>query len=295
MTLKISSRGRSVSAALLFGLAGVCVSAAARADDLQVPLLNFNAPASTPQWIVTVEAMGGIAPRYPGASSYSFYGLPGFELRREDQPPRFSSPDDSFSFVVLHNDWFAVGPAGNWVGDRPVKNNPALFGMNSVDASIELGAFAEWTPLSFLRVRAEARKAVSGYDGWAFALNGDIWQKWGPVTLSIGPRLNFNNDQYATAFFSVNPWQAVVNQSIGGLLTPYNATGGLTSAGFTVAARYELSETWRLSAYGNYEVLTGSVANSPLVLHTGSRDQFSAGIEIAYRFRTGALAFLPTF
>lgn len=271
------------------------MGAAAQADDFQVPFLNFNAPPSTPQWIVTVEAMGGFAPSYPGASTSSFYGLPGVSLRREDQPPRFSSPDDSFSFVVLKNDWFAIGPAGNWVSDRPVKTNPALFGMNSVNASVEIGLFAEWTPLSFLRVRAEARKAVSGYDGWAFALNGDIWRTWGPLTLSVGPRLNFNNDQFATAFFSVNPWQAALNQSVGGLLTPYNATGGLTSAGLTVAARYQLSEAWRLSAFGNYEVLTGSVADSPVVIHTGSRDQFSAGLEIAYSFRTGALAFLPSF
>ncbi len=63
MTLKISSRGLSVSAAFLLGAIGfdvVGLGAAARADDLQLPLLNFNAPASTPQWIVTVEAMGGI-------------------------------------------------------------------------------------------------------------------------------------------------------------------------------------------------------------------------------------------
>ena len=291
--MKISSRGLSVSAALL--LSAIGMSAAARADDLQVPFLNFNAPASTPQWIVTVGGMGGIQPSYPGAKGYAFYGLPTLEFRREDQPARFSSPDDDFSFVVLHNDWFAVGPAGNWVNNRSVRNNLALYGMNSVDASIELGAFAEWTPLSFLRVRAEARKAVSGYDGWAFNLGGDVWQKWGPVTLSVGPRLNFNNDQYANAFFSVSPIQALVNQSIGGVLTPYNASGGLTSAGLTAAARYEVNEQWRVSVFGNYQVLTGSIANSPLVLRDGSRDQFTTGLEIAYHYRTGALSFLPTF
>ncbi len=285
---KLSLRALVLAATLVSG-------ASVRADDLQLPFLNTTPKDATPEWVVTLEAMGGVAPSYPGASTYSFYGLPGFELRRVDQPPRFSSPDDSFSFVVLHNDWFAVGPAGNWVGDRNVRSNPALFGMNDVSASIEVGAFAEWTPLSWMRVRGEARKAISGYDGWAFALNADVWQKWGPVTLSVGPRLNFNNDQYANAFFSVTPAQAALNQLGGGLLTPYNATGGLTSAGLTVAARYKLSETWRISAFGNYEVLTGSVANSPLVARTGSRDQFSAGLEIAYRFKTKELYWIPAF
>lgn len=288
MSVKLSLRGLTIAATVFSG-------AAAHADDLALPFLNTTPKDQTPAWVVTLDAMGGVAPAFPGAKTYSFYGLPGIELRRVDQPPRFSSPDDSFSFVVWHNDLFAVGPAGNWVSDRPVKNNAELFGLNSVNASIEIGAFAEWTPLSWMRVRAEARKAVTGYDGWAFALNADVWQKWGPLTLSIGPRLNFNNDQYASTFFSVNPFQAALNQLIGGQLTPYNASGGLTSAGFTVAGRYDINETWRVSAYGNYEVLTGSVANSPVVSFAGSRNQLSAGLEISYRFQTKELYWIPAF
>jgi outer membrane scaffolding protein for murein synthesis (MipA/OmpV family) len=53
-----------------------------------------------------------------------------------------------------------------------------------------------------------------------------------------------------------------------------------------VAARYDYSETWRVTAYGGYQALTGSVANSSIVEHTGSTNQFTLGLELAYRFRT---------
>ncbi|MGO8738945.1 MipA/OmpV family protein [Rhodoblastus sp.] len=285
--MKLSLRGLAFTASLLLSVPALAADLPSIKDAPDMP--------QTPDWIVTIGGTMGIQPSYPGARSYSFMGMPTLEFRREDQPPRFGSPDDDFSFVVLHNDWLAVGPAANYVNSRSVRDNPALYGMNGVDASIELGAFAEWTPLSFLRIRGEVRKAVTGYDGMAYALDGDLWKRFGQLTLSIGPRLNFNNDQYANSFFSVTPWQAALNQSAGGLLTPYRATGGLTSAGFTAAARYEVNEFWRVSVFGNYEVLTGSVADSPIAIHAGSRDQFTAGVEIAYHYRTGALSFLPTF
>lgn len=285
MGLKLSLRGLALAATL-------CSGAASAAD---LPSIKEAPIAPPPDWVVTFAPMVGVAPTYPGAKTYSFWGLPGFSLRRSDQPERFSSPDDSFSIALLHNDWFAAGAAGRWIGARDVGHNPALFGMNDVNFSIEVGGYAEINPVPWARVRGEIRKAVTGYDGWAASAIADLYQHFGPLTLSVGPRLEFGNNQYATSFFSVTPFQAALNQFAGGQLTPYNATGGLVAAGVVAAARYDINETWRVSAYGEYEALTGSVSNSPLVIHTGSRDQFSAGIEIAYRFHTNALGWLPAF
>jgi MipA family protein len=279
----------------LAGAAVVVSATAAHADEYNLPALITPPPGTTAEWIVDVSAMGGVAPSYPGAKTYSFFGLPGIDVRRADQPERFSAPDDSLSLAILKNDWFAVGPAGRWINDRNIKNNPELFGLYDVNAAIEIGGFAELTPTPWLRLRAEARKAVSGYDGWAFFLGGDVWHRWGNLTLSIGPRLDFGDSRYATAYFSVQPWQAALNQWAGGRLTAYNATGGLVDAGFTVAARYKLSDTWRASVYGTYQALTGSVADSPVATRAGSTNQFAAGIELRYSFVTKDLYWLPKF
>ncbi|HUO54012.1 MAG TPA: MipA/OmpV family protein [Rhodoblastus sp.] len=286
--MKLSLPALAVAAALV-------PNAAVRADEYNLPFLITPPAGTTAEWIVSVSAMGGVAPSFPGAKTYSFFGLPGVSIRRVDQPERFSAPDDSLSLVVLKNDWIAVGPAGRWVGARSIKNYPELFGLYDVDASIEVGGFVELTPVSWGRIRAEVRKAVSGYDGWVAMLGGDVWQKWGPLTLSIGPRLDFGNDQYASAFFSVEPWQAALNQWSGGRLTPYKATGGLVDAGLTVAARYDLSPAWRISAYGTYQALTGSVSNSPVTIQAGSSNQFAAGIELRYSFLTKDLYWFPKF
>ena len=286
--MNISLRALAVAAALFPSLA-------AHADEYNLPSLITPPPGTTADWIVDVSAMGGIAPSFPGAKNYSFFGLPGIAIRRVGEPERFSAPDDSVSLAILKNSLFAIGPAGRWISDRSVRNYPELFGLNDVSASIELGGFVEFTPVSWGRIRGEVRKAVSGYDGWAASLGADVWQKFGRLTLSIGPRLDFGNDQYASAFFSVQPWQAALNQFVGGSLTPYKATGGLVDAGFTVAARYELSETWRVSAYGTYQSLTGSVADSPVATRAGSTNQYAAGIELRYSFLTKDLYWVPKF
>jgi outer membrane scaffolding protein for murein synthesis (MipA/OmpV family) len=287
--LKISLRALAIAATLVPG------AAAHAADEYNLPFLITPPPGTTAEWIVDVSAMGGVAPSFPGAKTYSFFGLPGIAIRRAGEPERFSAPDDSVSLAIVKNSWFAAGPAGRWVSDRSIKNYPELFGLYDVNASIELGGFFEITPVSWARVRGEVRKAVSGYDGWAFSLGGDIWHKWDRLTLSIGPRLDFGNDQYASAFFTVLPWQAQLNQFSGGKLTAYKATGGLVDAGFTVAARYELSDTWRVSAYGTYQSLTGSVADSPVATRAGSTNQYAAGIELRYSFLTKDLYWVPKF
>lgn len=286
--MKTSLRALAIAAALVAG-------AAARADEYNLDGLITPPPGTQAKWVVDVSAMGGVSPSYPGAKTYSFYGLPGVAIRHYGEPERFSSPDDSVSLAVLKNQLFAIGPAGNWVGARTIRNNPALYGLSDVNASIELGAFAEFTPTDWLRVRAEARKAVTGYDGWVGLIGADVWHKFGKWTLSIGPRFDFGNDQFATAFFSVEPWQAQLNRFAGGRLTAYDASGGLVDAGFTAAARYEISETWRATLFGTYKSLTGSAANSPVVKVGGSQDQFTAGVELRYSFRTKDLYWLPSF
>jgi outer membrane scaffolding protein for murein synthesis (MipA/OmpV family) len=267
-----------------------CGAGSALAADLPSPATLSSPvalpPPAVPDWIVTVSGMPSVGPQYPGSKSYSAYGAGGVSIRRADQPERFGTPDDGFSLTLYETDWLHVGPVARYLNDRPLYHHPELTGLPYLAPAIELGGFVEVTPLSWLRGRLEVRQAVTGYDGLVATLSGDVWRRWGNLTLSIGPRLNFGNNKFAQAYFSVTPQQSAINLASGGSLTPYNAVGGLTSAGLTVAARYDYSETWRVTGYGGYQALTGSVASSPIVNHTGSTNQFTLGLELAYRFRT---------
>lgn len=286
--LNISLRALAVAAVFFAG-------AAARADEYNFAGLVSPPAGTEAKWIIDMSAMVGVSPSYPGASTYSFYGLPGVSIRHFGQPERFSAPDDAVSLMLWHNDMLAVGASGNWVGSRAIRNNPALYGVEGVAASVELGAYFEVTPANWFRLRGDVRKAVSGYDGWVGRLSGDVWRKFGKWTLSVGPRLDFGNDEFANAFFSVEPWQAQLNRYAGGRLTAYDASGGLMDAGFNATVRYEISDAWRVSAFGTYKLLTDSAASSPIVKVGGSPNQLTAGVELRYSFRTKALYWLPGF
>lgn len=266
--------------------AAIAVTGAGSAFAADLPATNIAPPPPISDWIVTLSAQGSVGPLYPGANRYSLFGLPGVSIRRADQPERFSTPDDGFNIALYDNPWLHVGPTGRWIGDRARYGDRELTGMSYVAPSVEVGAFAEVTPLPWFRARLEVLEAVTGHDGMVGTASADVWHTFDKLTLSAGPRLYFGNNKFAETFFSVTPAQSAVNLASGGGLTPYNAGGGLTSAGLTVAARYDLNDRWRITGFGNYQRLTGSVADSPLTLHAGSPDQYTIGLEVAYRFRT---------
>ncbi|MBB4198113.1 outer membrane scaffolding protein for murein synthesis (MipA/OmpV family) [Rhodoblastus sphagnicola] len=274
---------RNILATLAVGAA--CAAQAADLPSSKAPA----APAPTQEdWFVTVSGQVSFGPSYPGAKSYDFSGIPGISLRRVGEKEPFGTPDDGFSFAFYNNDLLRFGAVGRLVGDRAVHDNNALKGLAYVPYSLELGGFAEVTPVSWGRLRLELRQAVSGHDGLVATVGGDVWQSWNGFTLSIGPRLNFGNDKYASTYFSVSQAQANANIGAGGKLYAYNAVGGLTSAGATTALRYDVNENWRATAFGTYQRLTGSVSNSPLAYSVGNgdRNQWTYGLEVAYRFRT---------
>ncbi len=277
--MKVSLRHIAIAVAVVNGCS------AAWASDLPSTKAPPEPPA-TPDWIVTLSAQVSLAPQYPGSDRFGFFGAPGISIRKFGQPERFSTPDDGFGIALYDTDVFRAGPVGRYQGDRSRYGRLELTGLSYVEPSLELGGFAEYTPVSWARARLELRQAVTGHDGFVATLSGDVWQKWGALTLSAGPRLNFGDDKFADAYFSVSPQQAFINQQSGGNLTPYNAQGGLTSAGLLAAARYDFSDAWRVTGFGGYQRLTGSVAGSPIVQYAGSRDQYTVGLEFAYSFRT---------
>lgn len=277
---------RNLFAANLFAALVVSASGAGHAADLPSTKAPVQAPALPDEWIVTLSAQANVGPAYPGAKRYSFSGYPGIGLRRASEPETYSAPDDGFSFAFYNNSWLRFGAVGRLVGDRSTRNNHVLTGLAYVPYSLELGGFAEVTPVSWGRLRVELRQAVSGHDGLVATVGGDVWQSWSQWTVSAGPRLYFGDDKYARTYFSVTPAQAFTNNLAGGVLSAYNATGGLTSVGGTVALRYDYNPNWRVTAFGNYQRLTGSVADSPLATRAGTRDQYTAGIELSYRYKS---------
>jgi outer membrane scaffolding protein for murein synthesis (MipA/OmpV family) len=260
----------TIAAALLPALAW---GAAARAAELTPP------PKTDDKgWIVTVSVIGAVTPSFPGSSQSRVYPFPSLDIRREGQPETFSTPDEGFGVPVVDVGTAQAGPVANFVFPR--SQTPGLFGMRQIGLTHEIGGYVEIHPIEHIRVRAEMRQGIDGHKGFVAALYADAYQTIGPLRLSMGTRLNFGDNTYADAFFSVTPFESLLN----GRLTPYRASGGLTSAGGMATVRYAFNETTSVSLYGGAWRLLGSVGSSPIPNVVGSTNQFNAGLAVSRSF-----------
>lgn len=67
-------------------------------------------------------------------------------------------------------------------------------------------------------------------------------------------------------------------------LPVYNATGGFYSYGAGGQIEYFFNRQWQVHALVEYERITNSAANSPLVTMRGSPNQFTFGLGATYTF-----------
>ena len=237
------------------------------------------APAASPDgYIVTLQAIGAVAPSFPGSAVVRPYPFPGFSVRGIGEPERFSAPDDGFGVPVFEADGLRMGPVANFVFRRG--NRDGLFGLHQVGLTHEVGGFAEYFAFDHFRARAELRQAVDGHEGFVASLGADFYGESNSFRLSLGPRLNLGDNRYANAYFSVTPVEAILN----GRLEPYQASGGFTSAGGVATVRYDFTPNLNATIYTGLQRLTGSVGGSPIPNMVGSRDQFTAGVSVSRSF-----------
>ena len=230
--------------------------------------------------IVTVTANALVAPRYPGADEMGLVAYPSVSFRRAGEPKRFSTPDDGLSVPFYDTAAFRIGAVGRFRGGRYLETDRRLFGLEDVPWAVEPGVFAEFWPLAFLRTRAEVRRGFNGHEGFVADLGADVVQRFGAVTVSLGPRLSLGDQEFTRTYFGVTPAESALN----GLLPPYRPSGGTTSVGALASLSVDWSERWSTTVSGSYARLVGDAADSPIVRQFGSRDQFTVGASLSYSF-----------
>jgi len=90
-------------------------------------------------------------------------------------------------------------------------------------------------------------------------------------------------------YFSISPAQSAATAVLApttGLppLPAYTASGGLYSYGAGTQALYRFDPQWEVRTFIEYERLTGSAADSPLVTQRGSANQLIYGLGASYSF-----------
>jgi outer membrane protein len=271
----------------------VAPSLAAAADLPPQAPLPPTAPAAyvpaVPDWIVTIGAEGRIIPAFPGAADkkLGWSALPLFSIRQAGTPPDFFGPRDSFGFNIINTGMFQFGPALQFVNRRKASDYAELNGLSDVDYAAQVGAFANFWPVSWLRLRGEVRQGIGGETGVTGDVFLDAVVPLGQWTLSAGPRVTLQTSAATSPYFSITAAQALAADTLQpnlGKLSAYNAGGGLYSYGAGAQLQYAFNETWTAHAFVEYQRLTDSAADSPLVTQRGSPNQLTYGLGATYSF-----------
>lgn len=223
---------------------------------------------------------GRAEPVFQGSSTYLVLPYPLFDVRRAGTSERFFGPRDGAGISLLDTGYFRVGPVGQVRRARWQTSDPALNGLANVPWAGEVGGFAEYWAVPWLRGRAELRQGFGGHHGIVSDLMLDAVIPATPqLMLSAGPRLTLVTGPANAPYFSITP-----TQSLASGLPVYDANGGVQSFGAGAQARYRWNVAWATHTFVEYERLTGGVANSPLVEQRGNPNQFILGLGTTYSF-----------
>ena len=234
-------------------------------------------------WTLTVGGTIAGQNAWLGSGRLGAVISPRLTLLAPGRVARFSSFDDGASPALIDTGMFRFGPNIEIVNARRVEDDARLAGLRSVPITIETGAFAEFYPVEWLRLRGAVRYGFSGHHGVVADFGADaIWRPDTRWTFAAGPRLKLGDDRFAERYFSVTPAQATASG-----LPAYRATGGMTGAGLAASGSHRFDNGWTITGFAAYERLVGSVGDAPLVRLRGSRDQFTIGTSVTYSFQLG--------
>jgi outer membrane protein len=273
---------RLMGRTLLLALPMACVATLASAADLgsePAPLLKAP-PPPPPGWTVTIGLEGRLQPAWVGAEHYWVVPNPLIDVRPQGTPQRFDAPRDSIGVALINAGAFRAGPVGNLEAPRRERRNPELRGLGDVGRTVELGGFAEYWWMPWLRTRGELRQGIGGHHGLVSDLTADVVAPVAPGwTVSGGPRLTLASGDAMSPYFSVDAVQAAASG-----LPVYNAHGGVRSVGAGAKARYDFNRQWFTHAFVEYQRLQGDAADSPIVVQRGSPNQTMVGLGFGYSF-----------
>ncbi len=207
----------------------------------------------------------------------------------------------SFGDPELGPDPLGLGVRGSFrlISARSSDENEELEGLEDVDTSVEIGAGLAYTQPNW-EAFADLRYGVIGHGSLVADLGVDaIIRPTNRLTLRAGPRLFLGSSGFASTYFGVTEAESEASlravphddgpaeDLIAGHIVlepafePFEAEGGILSAGLEVAVEYRLSDLWGLEGGVRYDRLRGDAAASPI---TAEDDQLSAYLGVTRRF-----------
>src|SRR5215475_9295977 len=270
-------RGRRAAiAAFLAALSAPAVASAGEGDGRA-----YAPPTPAYDWTITLGAEGRLEPLFQGSSRERLRPYPIFAVRRYGTPEPFRGPRDGLDIALIDEGYYQAGPVGQLVwSQRGKASSPGVQRLGDVPWAGEVGIFAQYWWVPWLRTRAEVRQGFNGHEGIVSDIMVDAVVPVGPqLTLSAGPRLTLATTPALNPYFGVTSAQSAISG-----LPIYDAKGGLRSYGAGAQARYLWTPQWATHVFLEYERLSGDVSGSPIVTQRGSPDQVTIGFGLTHSF-----------
>ena len=150
----------------------------------------YTSPTPVADWTVTIGGEARLEPIFQGSKRDLVLPYPILAVRRFGTPEPFRGPRDGVGIGLVGDSVFQVGPVGQLRMPRPERLDGALQGLGSVPWAVELGVFAEYWMVPWLRTRVEVRQGFNGHHGLVSDIFVDavvpVGTQW---TFSGGPRV----------------------------------------------------------------------------------------------------------
>lgn len=274
--------GRSTLAAL----AAVLVVLAPVAGSADEPARAEAQPDKGPL-LITLGSNLVWAPRFEGSRRHDVGPWPIISWRNQGDREWLDLPTDGLDFALIETDNFRAGPVGYWRWQRDngtiAPRGFARIGgaRSSIDLSLEGGGFLEYWPSEWLRTRLELRESFFGASGLLGILATDVvWRPDKTWTFSAGPRLTLADRRFMESYYGINAAQSLMSG-----LPVFSPQAGMRSYGANAFVRAKLSESWTAQAFVDYQHLTGSAGDSPVITSRGTPEQYMVGVGISYTFK----------
>jgi outer membrane protein len=250
---------------------------------------SLTSPERIENWNVTFGGGLRYEPDYLGSNDYAFRPRPILRFERGLGSRWWSAEDDMIGVGFLEGENWRFGASGAFLWQRVDNSNRALRGLGTVGFGFELGVFAEYYVMPWLRARADIRRGFFAHDALLADFKLDAFKKisdrW---TIGIGPRLSVVSDDYNRTYFGVTPAQAAASN-----LRVSRPGGGLQSYGALLQVTYHWSKRAETTGYIEYKRLVGDAARSDIVSRFGSPDQFVFGIATTWTIDLGRTTMMP--
>ncbi len=229
----------------------------------------------SPAWEVSIGAGAAGGPVFPGASRYRtepiFLGSLAYRgLAYLGQAGLGSSE--------IFAPGFHFGPVVDFSGGRNTTSDKHLTGLENISPTIAAGAIALWRFEGSELIGIVRQSVIHTNYGLVGRVQLDRRITLMPekLTLLFGPEADFGNGRYQRTWFGVSPVQAAASG-----LPAYKPVGGVADAGMLVNLDYRFSEHILVRTFGEFRLLLGSDARSPIVQN---KTQAIFGVGVAYSF-----------